>query len=392
MRRARRLRDFPVWLPCLLLLAGCAQAPPQPPAIDAPVYRGADAPARTDDARLHADVMALDDEIRQLLDRRVDATDDRLRLRQLIALFQSDQQLGLRYNASVTFDAIETFRRREGNCLSLSILFAAAARHVGLDARFQDVELLPTWRQEGDVFVVERHINVAVMIRDRPVVVDFLVQPSTETVAIRQIADDAMRAQFFNNVGVEHLTLGDSGAAYLFFRRAIDTAPRISWLWTNLGVALSRAGQHDDARAAYRHALRLDQADEVALSNLAALSGNGEPDDALPDEVSAALLVRVERLRNSNPFYHYWQSERLRAAGDRSGAIRALRAAIALKADEASFHFALARLLFLSGERAEADRSFDTARGLARDDDTRRRYEAEYRALLAATVSARTLR
>ncbi len=382
------MRAVGFWLPCLLLLSGCASSPSQPPVADLPAYRGADAPARTTDPRFQADVRALTPEIRRLLDRHIDASGDWLRLQQLVALFQSDPQFGLRYNAAVTFDAAETFRRREGNCLSLSILFVAAARHVGLDARFQDVELLPTWRQEGNVFVAERHINVAVVIHQKPVIVDFLVDPSTETVAIRQIPDSAMLAQFYNNVGVEHLAAGELGAAYLFFQRAVTLAPRTSYLWTNLGVVLSHAGQVDDARQVYRHALQLNAVDEVALSNLATLA-DGE------SGVSAELLARVERLRNSNPFYHYWQSERLRAAGDRDGAIAALRAAIRLKSDESSFHFALARLLLLQGERKQADLSLESARRLARDDDTRQRYEDEYRQLLrdqlpAATVSSRT--
>jgi Flp pilus assembly protein TadD len=367
----------------LAVAAGCAPTPPQRGVIDVPEYRGGDAPARTDDARLHADVLALDARMRAYFDAHVDAVGERERLQQLVRLFQSPDALGLRYNATLTTSAAETFRRREGNCLSLSALFVAAARHAGLDARFQDVELVPTWRQDGDVFVVERHINAVVLIAGEQLVVDFLVQPAAAAARVLRIADTGMEAQFFNNVGVEHLAAGDYASAYLFFRRSIEVAPAIGYLWTNLGVALSRNGQRTDAERAYRHALRLDRGDAVALSNLAALREAGG--DA---GMARSLTARVERLRNSNPYYQYWESERLRRNGDGAAAIRALQAAIALKLDEGAFHFALARLYLHSGALRLAERSLDEARRFAPDDATRLRYENEYRVLLQESSAA----
>lgn len=339
--------------------------------------------AATDDPRLDADVLALDANVRAELLAHLDAASKRQRLQQLVELMQSPQQLGLRYTATATNTAMETLRTGEGNCLALSALFVAVARAAGLDARFQDVELLPTWRQDGDVFVSERHINAVVAINGEPLIVDFLVQPAGSTVRSHVISDRAMTAQYLNNIGVEHLAAGRIALAYRFFRRSIEASPDTPYLWLNLGVALSRNDQRDDAEAVYLHAVLLDERDAVALSNLAALyeaSGRGE--------LAQSAQLRVERLRRGNPYYRYWQAEGDYRGGDYAGAITQLRAALALKPAEGAFYFALARAYIQTGARHDADRSFADALRFTTDAGTRASYEAQYRELIEAKLSA----
>ena len=378
LRRPTRRR----WLvAALLALVGCAQAP-APPAIEIPPFHTA--AAVPVDARLPADVLALDPAIRAYLRQHVDAEDPRGRLLQLVELMRSPRWLGLRYSATATRTAAQTFHQGDGNCLALSALFVAAAREVGLDARFQDVELLPSWRQDGDVFVIERHINAAVMIGGRPLVVDFLVQDPGSATRSRLIPDRTMAAQYFNNLGVEQLAAGRLAQAYGWFRRSIETAPEVDYLWTNHGVALARNGQRTDAEFAYHQALLLAADDAVALNNLAGLyAADGR------SELARSSLARVERLRLGNPYYRYWLADRYLRNGDHAAAIRELQAAIALKPDDAAFHFALTRVYLQTGALPLAERSFGDARRYATDASVRAYYEAQYPALLAKARPAR---
>lgn len=334
------------------------------------------------DPRLHADVLALDDAVRAQLLAQLGAGDKRWRLQQLVDMMQSPQQLGLRYTATATRTAMETLHSGEGNCLSLSALFVAMAREAGLDARFQDVELLPAWRQDGDVFVVERHINAVVAIDGHPLIVDFLVQPAGSVARSHLISDRAMTAQYLNNLGVEHLSAGRTELAYRFFRRSIELSPETAYLWLNLGVALARNGQRDEAEQLYLHAVRLDPNDVVALSNLAGLyevSGRGE--------LARSAMQKVERLRQANPYYRYWLAERYFSSGDFTGAIAQLHAALALKPEEGAFHFALTRAYIETGAMSDAERSLAEALKYTSDADTRASYEARYR----ESVAARTI-
>ena len=57
----------------------------------------------------------------------------------LIDALYSRSQLGLRYDASVTRSAAEAFAARAGNCLSLVIMTAAFAKHLGLPVSYRSV-------------------------------------------------------------------------------------------------------------------------------------------------------------------------------------------------------------------------------------------------------------
>ena len=123
--------------------------------------------------------------------------------------------------------------------------------------------------------------------------------------------------------------------------------------------------------------MRLDERDAVALSNLAALyeaSGRGE--------LAQSAQIRVERLRQGNPYYRYWQAERDYLSGNYTGAIMELRAALALKREEGAFYFALARAYIQAGARHDADRSFADALRFTTEPGTRASFEAQYRELI----------
>ena len=38
-------------------------------------------------------------------------------------------------------------------------MFVAMARHMGIDGRFQEVDIPPDWTAEGSAFVLSRHVN-----------------------------------------------------------------------------------------------------------------------------------------------------------------------------------------------------------------------------------------
>jgi transglutaminase-like putative cysteine protease len=106
--------------------------------------------------------MALSDEMREFLNNHVGKrAGDPVKLRQLSDAVFSKDSFGLEYDKA-TRTAAETFRARRGNCLSFTFMFVLLARGVGLDARFQEVEIPPEWTFAKDTYILNRHINIHV--------------------------------------------------------------------------------------------------------------------------------------------------------------------------------------------------------------------------------------
>ena len=101
------------------------------------------------------------DEMQLFLRQNVDetATDYQRALQLVEAIFRKDK-LGFTYDRTRSKTAVETFRDASGNCLSFTNLFISLARGIGLDARFQEVDIPPAWNRHGKIVVSSRHVNV----------------------------------------------------------------------------------------------------------------------------------------------------------------------------------------------------------------------------------------
>ena len=106
--------------------------------------------------------LAVDQQMIAFLQQHVDRrATEALRLQQLVFAVISDGSFGLQYTEH-TRTAAGTFHGRNGNCLSFTNMFVAMAREIGLKARFQQVDIPPDWEREGDMLLLNRHVNVLV--------------------------------------------------------------------------------------------------------------------------------------------------------------------------------------------------------------------------------------
>jgi tetratricopeptide (TPR) repeat protein len=318
--------------------------------------------------------LAIDDEMKAFVQRHVvQGANRRERLRRLSRVMLDEAYLGIRYDAALTLGAAEVFRRSAANCLSFSALFVVLAREAGLDARFQEIPVLPNWRLEGDTFVVERHVNVRVRIDREDYVVDFRPPDAVTRAAVRRIDDGNATAQYFSNLGVAELAAGRLDRAYLLLRRALQSDPGAAAAWVNLGVVLGRNSQFEDAATAYRAALAREPRNLSALGNLAALErfrGNAQAADALDR--------RVDRYRRDNPYYLYWQGQQLLGVGQAEAALQAFARAARLLPREPDFHLAMAEALRVLGRSGESAASYAEALEHAGDDAARERLRQRY--------------
>jgi Flp pilus assembly protein TadD len=325
------------------------------------------------------EVLALSPEMREFLESNVHrkATVG-VRMNELIdAIINKD--FGLEFDGK-TRTAAETFALRRGNCLSFSNLFVAMARNVNLEATYQEVEIPPDWTLQNDVFVLNRHVNVHVdmgPLDDH--VVDFNIDDFKSSYDVSKISDARARAHYFNNMGVESMQAGDRASALGYFRRAIAENDRdFSPAWTNLGTLYARTGHPEYAEAAYLLALKVDDGDLVAMSNLAGFYE--QQGDA---ERAAMYRKRVMDHRRENPYYRYQRAREAYAAGDYTAAISHLKYAIRQTRTEDEFYFLVGMCYLKKGDHRAAQRWLAKAKEVAATDALKNRYSSKLEMLLS---------
>ncbi len=304
-------------------------------------------------------LLAVSNEMQVFLQKHINKRDNDARKTELILKKLLGDGLKLQYNNLKTYSAERTFREREGNCLSFTNLFIALAREAGVDARFQEVRIPPTWTAQGDTFYYNLHVNALVRLRERQQVVDFDTREFGYGFSRRQISDTTATAQYYNNMGAYYLHQKDLPQAFRHARKAIELRPNTGYFWTNLGTILRRAGSLHHAEQAYLVAIALSD-EPAAISNLARLYQQLDK-----PELAQEYQARVQAFRRKNPYYQFAQAKRAYAAENYELTQELLRSAIRRHSDEHEF-FRLQGLAWLKvGEPGKAQKSFSKAARIA---------------------------
>ena len=227
--------------------------------------------------------------------------------------------------------------------------------------------------------MLNQHVNVYVDLGPAGVrVVDFNIADFKTSYEMRTISDTRALAHYYNNIGVERMQAGDTASALSCFRTAIaDGDRRFSPAWTNLGTLYLRNGHPAHAEAAYLQALKANESDLVAMSDLARLY------ERLGDrERAAAYQKRVIHHRWLNPYYRYELARQAYLAQDYDAAIGHLKYAIRQRPKEDQFYFLLGMSYLQKGDERAARRWLDRAEEVAASDALKRRYSSKIDTLL----------
>lgn len=337
-----------------------------------------------------SEIAASEDELLAMSPAMVDFVDSRVRrsaeaeetVKSLLAAIVGERGLALDYADTSTRTAIDTFETRNGNCLSFTVLFVAMARHLGLDARFNEVSEVMGWDRKGDVFWSSRHMIAEVSTSGGLVQVDFLPELEKSYRLRRRISDRRTLAHYYNNLGAEAMAREDVSAALALFRRARDSDETFTPAWVNHGVAMRHLGRNEEAESSYLRALEIDPREMTAASNLVLLyEATGRYRDADP------WIRRVRRYRQRNPFYHFSLGLRASRSGELREAVGHFKRAIRRQRGDAGFRAELAEAYVDLGRLTKARRSYRRALEQAASDEERQRYRRRLEALDEATDS-----
>jgi len=319
-----------------LWLAGCASAPPMPPAADLFHDAAFKAPAQHIDPDA---ALAVSPAMRAYLaanfGQRTRHADPR---RQLISAL-SRGELKLEYDAESTRTAAEAFDARSGNCLALVLMTAAFAKEVGLAVHYQQLVGTEAWSRADQLYIGIGHVNLRLddpalrssmpYSEEGSMVVDFLPSVDARTLNTTLIKEHTVVAMYLNNRAVETLTRGQLDAAYWWAREAIRTDPAMLGAYVTLGVIYRKSGQPAWAEAALRRVAEREPNNVYAMSNrVLALRDLGREAEA------AALAKRLERLDPQPPFKYFNEG----LAAYRAGQIDLARRLFAKEVARAPYH------------------------------------------------------
>ena len=306
---------------------------------------------QTSDAFADIGPLFLSDELKGRLDVYIGyVRDERKRVELLQDFLYDEANLGIIYSAEKTHTAMELYNARSGNCLSAMNLYVAMARHLGIEARFQRVDVQPSWDKRGGLLVLSQHINATGRF-DQTIryVADFTPEIALQQLTSKVISDTQARALYFNNLGVEALVAHNYEGAIAYFKNALFLDPENAIAWNNVGAAFNRVGDRALAQYSYRTAFELDGNSATAIANLAKFYHvQGDTRRA------RAYELAIERFNAMNPYYHYAQGHVAYGEGDLALVRKAFERALALKEEEPDFYVALGRIYFEQGDLVAA--------------------------------------
>ncbi len=344
---------------CGFMLGGCASAPV---AALAPETLWQDAAFDYQPqlvTETHESVFALDPELVQSLRAAVGSNvSTESRLERLLARLYAREGVMLNYTSGHTTGALQTWRNKRGDCLSLTILAYAAAKSLRIDAHMQEVQVaIVVDRREGFDYI-NGHVNVFVanesgvsvngrMYGAGGFVIDFEPQPGSRRPG-QWLSEEAILARYYNNRATEFLVTHDPNRAYAYYRAAIAAQPEYAPAYANLAQLYVRQGLLGNAEQLLLHAIALagpSHAPVRAMQQL--LNSQGRWAEA---QRYADLLVRR---RDEDPYHWLGLGVTALNEGHYGAAIRALERAASLTSGFEEVHYNLGLAYWRNGQRDE---------------------------------------
>lgn len=296
----------------VILLAGCATLPTPAPSQQRQESPFNDQLFSAQSERISADdVFALSNEMKRYLSSDI-AAELRLKGSQagLFDALYTRGALKLDYDSAMTRNAAQAFAARSGNCLSLVILTAALAKHLGLPVRYQTVYTADIWTRTGSINFLDAHVNVTLGVKsaagrisqidDDGKTIDFLPPAEIQGRRTRVVTEQTIVAMYMNNRAAETLAQGEVDRAYWWARAAVVEDPTYLVAYNTLGVIYNDHGNPTQAKQVFDRVLEIEPDNLMAMSNqVSALRALGMATEA------ERLDRRLKKLRPFPPFHFF---------------------------------------------------------------------------------------
>lgn len=290
----------------------------------------------------------------------------------------------LSYVNSATLTAEQTFQKGEANCLSLTILSYSLADQLGFKTQFRDVLIPEYWITRRGSSFLNGHVNLQVtppfaaqgdkvlLTGEQNFVIDFELNDDRDNFAVRPLTEQQIVALFYNNKAADALWSQQYDLAYQYLKSAAKLAPELAVTWNNLAILYKNKSLLQPAEQAYLYALKLQPEQSNTMANLAMLY-----DMTGRQSESAALLGKVTKLREKNPYYFLMQGNEALFAGHFEQARQAYRRSLQLDSRNAEAYQGLAQIAFVQRQYPEAIAHLEKALRYANNQDDQQRFHGK---------------
>jgi tetratricopeptide (TPR) repeat protein len=254
--------------------------------------------------------------------------------------------------------------RRQGYCLSLSVLYLAIGERLGLKVYGVVVpgHFFVRYESGRTRFNIETTANGA-SPPDEHYIQKFGVPDNNRgTIYLQNLTKRQALGCFFNNLGNVYNDIGDADTAQVALERAVAINPTLSESRANLGNIYLDKGRVEDAIRQYLAALELNPSDPKTHNNL----GNAYTE---LDRLSFAVSSYRRSIALDPNFVDAYRNLALAfARHERYGeALSELRQAVSVAPEDAAIHSQLGELYYNMSNHHKAIQQFREALQLKRD-------------------------
>lgn len=285
-------------------------------------------------------MFTVSDEVRHFVQSKFTDKDKHKRARKLARWLIESSGHDMEYRLEANLKPDQAFKEKQGNCLSFTILLITLANDLGIELKYNDVDLPSMWsldEQAGLVFY--RHINAIYKTATHTQIFDLAIEDYDAGFPQRTISQQAAGALLHSNLGVDALRQDDQTLAYHHLKLAASIDPSNPDLWINLGAAYKRFEVFDLAEHAFKIALKLDDKQSLAASNLERLYRQIDR-----NEMADRYQKIAYRARLNNPYVQYRTAQRQLKESEYKLAKKSIKRAIKLHAEDPKF-FELSSLI-----------------------------------------------
>ncbi|MET3106414.1 tetratricopeptide (TPR) repeat protein [Oxalobacteraceae bacterium GrIS 2.11] len=266
--------------------------------------------------------------------------------------------------------AAETWQKRRGDCLSLTVLAYSIAKTLGLAATMQQVQIPSVYSRNGRIDFVTGHVNLRTDVRTQvdsafarsgSILIDFEAQVGSWERG-QDLTEEGILARYDNNIGAEYLARGDLNMAYVYFKSALLTDPGYAPSYSNLAQLYLNARFDQDAEKLLRHAVTLDQDNYQSLNALShLLQDQGRTEEA------SQLIARLKEKQNQDPYYWLGLGVAYLKDGHPQQSIAVLERAQNLSVGFLEIHHYLALAYWRAGKQNAAENQLSILASMGQD-------------------------
>jgi Flp pilus assembly protein TadD len=211
------------------------------------------------------------------------------------------------YQSNLSTIPSVTWKNKQGDCISLTLLSYAIGKELKLDINMQEVKVPIQIDRRGNVDYLSGHVNAIIL--DAPYVnndsemvqkyltIDFSDLPTTSRLGNR-LKENQIAARFYNNMGVKNYLDKNPNLAYHYFKTAIELDADYQATYINLAQLYSSSNLYTAAELVLTTALKLNYDNFIALNSLKELyTSSGRI------ELSEQMKELIIKSNQKNPYY-----------------------------------------------------------------------------------------